>query len=241
MNRKNHKTPTQALAFVASFCFHTLLLWGAYHLPIKQGGGASSEYSITFHAASGHQESVSEDTKPHHLIDKSINVADQKIAKHLQAGEDPEKILEDAAPEPRDTSEKNPSIEQPKNQGQDIPQVSTTTNQAEKASTTIDKRGLYNAYQNKQTGTLLELPGWTWDAIPQPQDDSDESGKIVLQITIDEFGEIIAVKTLEKTISPLVEAIYKEALTKLTFSKTDDTLAYAPTSTGKVTFILQVR
>jgi hypothetical protein len=88
---------------------------------------------------------------------------------------------------------------------------------------------------------LLELAGWMWDTAPQPQDNTEESGKIVFQITIDEFGEVIAIRTLEKTISPLVEKIYKEALTSLTFSKTSDNLVYTPTSTGKVTFILQVK
>ncbi|MCU0317940.1 MAG: hypothetical protein MUC61_01180 [Amoebophilaceae bacterium] len=118
---------------------------------------------------------------------------------------------------------------------------SKTINREESKTATIDERGLYKVHQGKQTGASLELVGWVWDAAPQPQDDTDEFGKIVFQITIDEFGEVIAVKTLEKTISPLVERIYKDALTALTFSKIADHPVYSSTSTGKVTFILQAK
>ena len=102
-------------------------------------------------------------------------------------------------------------------------------------------RGLYKAHQGKQAGALLELAGWQWDAAPQPQDSTAEQGRGVFEITIDEFGEVIAVKTLATTLSPLVEKIYKEALIELTFSKTDADMVYAPTATGKVTFVLQAR
>ena len=105
----------------------------------------------------------------------------------------------------------------------------------------IDERGLYTTYQGKHTGAQLELPGWVWDDVPQPQDDTDESGKIVFEIKIDALGEVIAIKTLEKTVSPLVAESYKEALTQLTFSKTATDRVYAPVSTGKVTFIIQAK
>jgi len=241
MNRKSHKAPTRAFALALSFCFHTLLLWGAYYLPLKQWGAPSSEYSIAFYATSIHRESTSVDRKRQHWTDQQANVGEQTITKRIQAAKEQEKIPEEATHALQDTADKDTSMEQTEDRDQDNLQVSKAINQADESGTTIDERSLYKTHQNKQAGMLLELPGWIWDAVPQPQDDSDESGKIVFQITIDEFGEIIAVKTLEKTISPLVEAIYMAALTQLTFSKTDDTLDYAPTATGKVTFILQVK
>ena len=127
------------------------------------------------------------------------------------------------------------------NSVQGASEASKTINQEESKTETIDERGLYKVHQGKQTGASLELAGWVWDVAPQPRDDTDEFGKIIFQITIDEFGEVIAIKTLEKTISPLVERMYKDALTTLTFSKTADHLVYSPTSTGKVTFILQAK
>ena len=55
------------------------------------------------------------------------------------------------------------------------------------------------------------------------------------------MGEIVAIKTLEKTVSPLVEQFYKDEIAKLTFSKTNKNAPYQPTYTGKVTFILQYK
>ena len=109
----------------------------------------------------------------------------------------------------------------------------------------IDQRGLHtgNKKENKKKrgGLLLDLVGWIWDTTPKPQDTTEETGKIVFEIKVDAFGEIIAIKTLEKTVTPLVEQIYTDSLTGLTFSKTSDSHAYAPISTGRVTFIIQTK
>lgn len=106
---------------------------------------------------------------------------------------------------------------------------------------TIDERALYNANERKPWNASLELADWKWDFAPQPQDTTDENGKIVFEIKIDDLGEVIAVKTLEKTVSPLVEKIYQEAVEKLTFSKTSKDASYAPTSVGKITFLIRSR
>ena len=55
------------------------------------------------------------------------------------------------------------------------------------------------------------------------------------------MGEVVAIKTLEKTVSPLVAEVYREALAQLTFSKTSSSRVYAPISTGKVTFVIQLK
>ncbi|MFY0627371.1 MAG: hypothetical protein JXR07_13805 [Reichenbachiella sp.] len=88
-------------------------------------------------------------------------------------------------------------------------------------------------------GASLDLSGWEWDFRPTPNDKSQESGKIVFQITVDDEGEIINVRTLEKTVSPLVEKSYRDAVMDLTFSPTADNRSTAPTSTGRITFIIQ--
>ena len=106
---------------------------------------------------------------------------------------------------------------------------------------TIDERALYNAHERKPWNASLELADWEWDFAPQPQDTTDENGKIVFEIKIDDLGEVIVVKTLEKTVSPFVEKIYQEAVEKLTFSKTSKDAAYAPTSVGKITFLIRSR
>jgi len=102
----------------------------------------------------------------------------------------------------------------------------------------IDARAIYGAKGSSQ-GASLQMEGWNWDYIPKPEDSSNENGKIVFQITIDDQGEVIGVRTLEKTVSPEVERLYQEAIERVTFSRTADNVRPAPMSTGKITFLIK--
>ena len=102
----------------------------------------------------------------------------------------------------------------------------------------IDSRALYGS-QGGGGGPLLELSGWTWDFEPNPRDTSNENGKIVFEIKIDDRGEIISVRTLEKTVNPEIERIYKQEVESLTFSPISSNTRPAPVSTGKITFIIR--
>jgi periplasmic protein TonB len=250
MEHNSHEDSSQKLALATAICFHMLLLIGAYCLPFKQSPGSSSGYSIALSPSWSPQEKVAEDVTssslpPCRLVSESedkpkaqrpIKNTKSVITETIQ-----ERMLEDTAPERQETPDKATTTGQVKNITPDLSEAITAIDQNGEPTETIDERSLYRAHQGKQTGALLELAGWMWDATPQPQDNTDESGKIVFQITIDDLGEVIAVKTLEKTVSPLVENIYKEALTKLNFSKTTDNIVYAPAFTGKITFMLQVK
>jgi outer membrane biosynthesis protein TonB len=105
---------------------------------------------------------------------------------------------------------------------------------------TVDARAIYGA-QGSSKGASLQMEGWNWDYIPRPDDTSDESGRIVFQITIDDQGEVIGVRTLERTVSPSVERLYREAVVQVTFSRTADNLRPTPTATGKITFVIKAR
>ena len=111
---------------------------------------------------------------------------------------------------------------------------------------TLDSRAIYtgssgssSSAESSAGGASLDLSGWIWDFEPEPDDDSDESGKIVFQIIVDNEGEIIGINTIEKSVSPVVEKKYKQAVMDLTFSKTTENSSVAATSTGKITFIIQ--
>lgn len=106
---------------------------------------------------------------------------------------------------------------------------------------TIDARGLYGSQGGGGGGTSLNMSGWQWDFLPRPKDNTSESGKIVFEIKIDDRGEIISIRTLEKSVSPAVEKIYRSEVEKLTFSKTSGNTRPAPVSTGTITFILRAR
>ncbi len=102
----------------------------------------------------------------------------------------------------------------------------------------LDARALYGK-KGGGGGSSLDMTGWMWDFVPKPNDTSDESGRVVFEIKIDDQGEIISVRTVERSVSPTVERIYKQEVLKLTFSKTSDNTRPAPISTGKITFIVK--
>ncbi len=234
MGKNSHKDLSQELSWVLSICLHAFLLLGAYYLPLRQSIGASSGYSITFNPVGNRQQLAAKDTptKAQSTSEQPptpVPTDPQQVVQPVQAEPTPQQVPEDVALEEATSPAPTPAKD------------GTAIQQEEGKKETIDERGLYKAHQGKQAGALLELVGWVWDTIPAPQDNTDESGKIVFEIKIDELGEVIAVKTLEKTVTPLVEKIYKDALTELTFSKTADNTVYAPVSVGKVTFILRTK
>ena len=102
----------------------------------------------------------------------------------------------------------------------------------------LDSRALYGSHGGGG-GPMLELTGWIWDFEPNPRDTSNENGKIVFEIKIDDRGEIISVKTVEKNVSPLVERIYREEVESLTFSPLSTNTVPAAVSTGRITFIIR--
>ena len=104
---------------------------------------------------------------------------------------------------------------------------------------TLDSRALYDGTYGGGGGPTLDLTGWIWDFEPNPKDTSNENGRIVFEIKIDDMGEIISVRTLEKTVSPSVERIYKNEVESLTFSPISSNTTPAAVSTGKITFIIR--
>ncbi len=105
----------------------------------------------------------------------------------------------------------------------------------------IDARALYGTQGGGQGGSSLDMVGWEWDSAPKPHDTSNENGKIVFEIKINERGELISVRTLEKTVSPEVEKVYREAVEELTFSPLSSNVRPASVTTGKITFLIRSR
>jgi len=105
----------------------------------------------------------------------------------------------------------------------------------------IDERALFNKNTSSSSGSKgssLEMQGWVWDIEPKPIDNSRESGKIVFEIIVDYYGEIVGLKTIETTLSPSIENIYREEILKLTFSPTNNNNP-AELSKGKITFLIK--
>lgn len=105
----------------------------------------------------------------------------------------------------------------------------------------VDQRAIYGS-QGADTGDAeganLALSGWVWDFKPKPDDQSNQSGKIVYKIVVDGDGYLVKIETVTSTVSPAVERKYRQAVEKLTFSKTAD-YKTAAVSTGTITFIIK--
>ncbi len=100
----------------------------------------------------------------------------------------------------------------------------------------LDSKTLYGS--GGKGGSSLDLAGWKWDRLPRPKDTSDESGRIVFEIKVDDQGEVVSVRTIEKTVSPAVERIYKREVERLTFTRTAGGKS-AAISTGRITFVIK--
>jgi outer membrane biosynthesis protein TonB len=102
---------------------------------------------------------------------------------------------------------------------------------------TLDAKALYGKAGGGAGGSSLDLAGWQWDEIPKPNVPNNESGRVVFEIKVDGDGEIISIKTIERSVSLEAENICRKEIEKLTFSKTG--VNVPSLSTGKITFVVR--
>ena len=218
-----------AFALCLSICLHGLLLLSTHALPI------GSTPAVT---ATGYTIALSTQSKSAFL---------RKASRAAEAPPSHPSREATAANEPPITNpQKTASYPEqlgPRQEGTVQPRTGETASatEGEVPATVIDERGLYTPCPDQETGAVLELPGWIWDQAPEPADHTQETGQLIFEISVDDLGEIIAVKTLEKTVGPLAEQIYREALARLTFSKTAENSSAAAVSKGKVTFLIRAK
>lgn len=122
-------------------------------------------------------------------------------------------------------------------------------NQAGDQGKTIGSLDSKNYYGNANSGnggdgpggngSSLNMTGWRWSNAPRVNDASNESGKIVFKITVDEDGSILSVVPVERQVSAAVAKKYEDAVWKLEFEKTREFVKAAQNSTGYITFIIR--
>lgn len=88
-------------------------------------------------------------------------------------------------------------------------------------------------------GASLQLDGWEWESPPNPDDYTDEEGKIVFDISIDEYGDVTRINVSSYNVSPEVLGIYRTAVLETTFRRKGDYRGSAAVYSGKITFIIQ--
>lgn len=172
------------------------------------------------------------------VVDNTKTTEEQEPVKEIKKEEPKPKVKEVQPKKQPDTGAKG-------NDGEsDTPQNANQGDNLEKEGDkgdeqgSLDSRALYGQ-QGGGGGSSLEMTGWIWDFKPEPKDKSNENGRIVFEIKIDDQGEIISVRTLERSVSPAIEKIYRAEVERLTFSKTSDNSLAAPISTGKITFVIK--
>lgn len=105
----------------------------------------------------------------------------------------------------------------------------------------LDAKALYGKQGGGGGGPALDLAGWDWDNIPKPAIPGNESdGKIEFEIKVDENGEIIGYRVLERSLSIDAEKACRDAISKLTFTKKAGANVPA-VSIGKITFVVRTR
>lgn len=105
----------------------------------------------------------------------------------------------------------------------------------------LDAKALYGKQGGGGGGPALDLAGWDWDDIPRPAIPANESdGKIEFEIKVDENGEIIGYRVLERSLSIDAEKACRDAISKLTFTKKAG-LKVPAVSVGKITFVVRTR
>ena len=174
-------------------------------------------------------ESIIEDAVEDNTTSNDSELSDLDEIQEIEITNDSESELSVDVSSENETNNKNESVD------------SSTINERSPSSKIIDERAIFKNKSSSESGSKgssLEMQGWVWDFEPNPIDNSRESGKIIFEIIVDYYGEIIGLKTLETTLSPAIEDIYREEILKLTFSPTNNDNP-AEVSKGKITFIIK--
>ena len=103
----------------------------------------------------------------------------------------------------------------------------------------LDAKALYGKPGGGAGGSSLELSGWDWDEIPRPNVPNNITGRIVFQIQVDSQGELRGIDIIENSLNPEATKACREAVEKLTFSKTGTNVP--DLSKGKITFVVRAK
>ncbi len=90
-------------------------------------------------------------------------------------------------------------------------------------------------------GLNLQMSGWSWAEQPKvPELPDNDNGRVVFEIECDENGDIVAINTLERSLSPKSEQLLKAEIRKNSLIKTSG--GQAPErSKGRIVFVLKTR
>lgn len=102
-----------------------------------------------------------------------------------------------------------------------------------------EAQSLYGKPGGAKTGLALNVAGWGMGARPQVNDEPNESGRIVFEITVDNTGDIINIRVKESTVSQSVVDVYKHAVARMKLVSKSDTIPSI--SKGTISFNIKSR
>jgi periplasmic protein TonB len=103
----------------------------------------------------------------------------------------------------------------------------------------LDAKALYGKPGGGAGGSSLELSGWNWDEIPNPNVPNNITGRIVFEIIVNSKGELDHYNIVQNSLNPEATKACREAVEKLTFSKTGTNVP--DISKGKITFVVRAK
>jgi periplasmic protein TonB len=76
---------------------------------------------------------------------------------------------------------------------------------------TLDGKSMYGKPGNGGTkgGAAVNISGWNKKNISLPKDNSDETGRIIFKVTVNNFGDVTNVSVAETNVSPSVTNFYR--------------------------------
>lgn len=254
------------IGWAGSFGFHILLLlFLMYSVAWKKQIPAPEEYGMEVNFGlddQGFGENQPEQAPGSDTRKSSTSPpANQEEQNKPESEPEPEKIIrgeEDVAVAPAKTAASAKSTESPKTASPKNPSPESlfpgekssgssgndgnkpgTTGDMGKKNGNPDVRGIYDGNPgNGSGGSSLDMAGWKWDSKPEVRDESSEEGRIVFEIKVDEEGNIISVRPLEKSVSPALVKKYQKEVESLSFSRTKGA-TNGNGATGKITFIIR--
>lgn len=115
----------------------------------------------------------------------------------------------------------------------DSDRVATATNNPKPAKPKTTRKNVSDA-------PVFGMAAWVLTSRPDVNDDSDETGKIVFQIRVNESGEVTNVRQLQSTVSPPVSELYRRAVGRLRLRPKGGVTPPSST-TGTITFTIRSR
>lgn len=89
-------------------------------------------------------------------------------------------------------------------------------------------------------GTNLQLEGWDWPKIAEPNTPPNETGRIVFQIEVNENGELIGYRKESGSLTAAAERACVEVIQNLTFTRKAGSKV-PEISKGKLTFVIRAQ